>query len=195
VAGPKFYAVRVPAPAQVFTTWDECQRAVHGKPGALFKSFSSRAEAETWAGLRSTSAPVVAPGLRVYVDGSFRPGFLQAGWAWVAIENGRELARASGTSPGPAESRNIDGECIAAVEALRWLTKQGRPGVICHDYEGVARWALRDWKANSIIAKWYQEQACPLVGKNHFEKITAHAGDPWNELVDQLAKAALDPKT
>jgi len=192
MAGPKFYAVRIPAPAAVYNTWDECQRVVHGKAGAQFKSFASRLEAETWAGLHASAPVEVATGLRVYVDGSFRPGRKEAGWAWVAIENGTELARASGISPGPAESRNIDGECIAAVQALQWLAQEERTGVICHDYEGLARWALKDWKANSIIAKWYQEQACPLLRKNRFEKVTAHAGDPWNELVDQLAKASLD---
>lgn len=187
----KFYAVRIPAPARIFTDWDSCQKAVQGQSGALFKSFASRHEAEVWAGMiDQVESPKL--GLRVYVDGSFRPGFSAAGWAWVAIENGVELARGSGVTPGAAESRNIDGECYAAVRALQWLSEHGKAGVICHDYEGLARWALGQWKANSNIAKWYQENAKPLLGKNHFEKVTAHAGDPWNELVDQLAKKALE---
>lgn len=189
----KFYAVRVPAPPAIYTDWDSCQKAVHGKAGAQFRGFATRAEAETWAGIPSSA--VASPStkeLRVYVDGSFKPSSSFAGWGWVAVKDGKEIARASGVTDGPAESRNIDGECLAAVEALRWLSSQGLHGVICHDYEGLARWALRQWKANSNIAKWYQESAIPLLGKNRFEKVTAHSGDPWNDLVDQLAKRALE---
>jgi ribonuclease HI len=194
MATPKFYAVRSPAPASVYTTWPECQKAVHGKAGALFKSFASRAEAEDWAGLRG---PVLAPlktGLRVYVDGSFRPGRAEAGWAWVAVQDGKEIARGSGASEKPAESRNIDGECLAAVRALQWLDAHNKTATICHDYEGLARWALKEWKANSIIAKWYQEAVAPILKGNRFEKVAAHSGDPWNDLVDELAKASLDKK-
>jgi ribonuclease HI len=128
----------------------------------------------------------------VYVDGSFRPGKAEAGWAWVAIEAGREVARGSGKTHEPALSRNIDGECEAAVRAIEWLFAQGKAATICHDYEGLAHWALREWKANSEIAKRYQESVIPILGDSRFEKIVAHSGDPWNELVDQLAKAALD---
>ena len=192
MAGPKFYAVLKPEPATIYLTWDECRRAVHGKAGAVYRSFASRAEAEAWAGL-STFTPIPhGEGIRVYVDGSFRPDRVEAGWAWVAVEEGKELARGSGKTLGPAESRNIDGECEAAIQALQWLSAQGKTGTICHDYEGLSRWALRQWKANSIIAKYYQEQAIPLLGKSRFEKVTAHSGDFWNEVVDGLAKAALD---
>lgn len=188
----KFYAVRIPAPPQIFSDWDSCQKVVHGQAGAVFKSFSTRTEAELWAGIATSSTHSLKPGLRVYVDGSFRPNSPLAGWAWVAVEGSLEIARGSGVTPGPAESRNIDGECHAAVQALQWLSQQGKTGTICHDYEGLARWALKQWKANSNIAKWYQECVSPLLGRNQFEKVTAHSGDPWNELVDQLAKKALD---
>ena len=187
----RFYAVRVPAPAKVFESWEDCERTVRGVSGAQFKSFASRTEADAWVGLGASVAKV-ASGLRVYVDGSFKPGHSEAGWAWVAVEDGKEIARGSGVTDGPALSRNIDGECLAAVSALQWLQQVQRTGVICHDYEGLSRWALRQWKANSEIAKRYQESVRPLLSGNRFEKVTAHAGDPWNELVDLLAKAALD---
>jgi len=181
----------MPLPAVVYTTWSECERAVHGKAGALFKSFASREEAERWAGLRDVPSPVKT-GLRVYVDGSFRNGNSKAGWAWVAVQDGKEIARGSGATLEPAESRNIDGECEAAIKALEWLHEHGKTGTICHDYEGLAHWAEHNWKANSIIAKRYQQSVDPILGKNNFEKVTAHSGDPWNELVDELAKKALE---
>jgi ribonuclease HI len=54
--------------------------------------------------------------LRIFVDGSFSPDFDRAGWAFVAVENGAELASGYGITPYPAESRNIDGELMALTK-------------------------------------------------------------------------------
>ncbi|HSQ41016.1 MAG TPA: ribonuclease H family protein [Fibrobacteraceae bacterium] len=191
----KYYAVRKPEPATVYTTWEECQRVVHGKAGAQFKSFPTRTQAEEWAGLHSLTKKQPITGLRVYVDGSFMQGTAEAGWAWVAVEDGKELAHKAGRTAGPAQSRNIDGECEATIQALRWLQSQGRSATICHDYEGLAAWAQKRWKAEKPVAKNYQQAVLPLLGKNTFEKVVAHTGDFWNERVDQLAKEALAPKS
>lgn len=188
----KYYAVRKPLPITIHTTWGACEAQVKGQAGAEFKSFATLAEAEQWAGLKSVSK--VISGLRIYVDGSFMPAYAEAGWAWVAVHNGKEIARGSGKTTGAALSRNIDGECEAAYHALLWANGQEMSAIVCHDYEGVARWALREWKANSDIAKQYQAKVIPLLGKHRFEKVKAHAGDVWNELVDQLAKEALTGK-
>ncbi len=188
----KFYAVKKPLPAAVYESWTECEARVKGLAGALFKSFTTRHEAEQWAGIPVTvSAEVVMKGLRIYVDGSYMPQYPQAGWAWVAVLDGKEVARGSGATPEPALSRNIDGECEAAYHALLWAKEQPLAATICHDYEGLSRWALKQWKANSEIAIQYQQKVIPLLRNHRFEKVKAHSGDPWNELVDHLAKEAL----
>jgi ribonuclease HI len=170
-------------------SWPDCQKRVHGVPGVLFKSFATRELATEWIeGLKSPPKQ----GLRVYVDGSFMPKSRYAGWGWVAVENGKVLASAYGKTPLPAESRNIDGELCAATEAMHWLASQGRYGVICHDYEGVARWALAQWKANSAVAKRYLEDIAEVKKWADFEKVDAHTGEQWNEMADQLAKKALE---
>ena len=184
----KFYAIKTPNESKIVMTWAECEKLTHGVKGVLFKSFGSRAEAEAW--ISGMEAPV-PDGLRVFVDGSFSPGFPKSGWAFVVTENDVEIARGSGITAFDAESRNIDGEVMASFQAMRWLDANDRSGTICHDYEGIARWAKGEWQAKSNIAKRYVAAAQPFLHRVSFEKVEAHTGVKWNELVDKLAKDAI----
>ena len=184
----KFYAIKSPEESKIVMTWAECEKLTHGVKGVLFKSFATRAEAEAW--LSGIEAPI-PDGLRVFVDGSFTPDFPKSGWAFVVTENDKEIARGSGITAFDAESRNIDGEVMASFQAMKWLDAHDKSGVICHDYEGVARWAKGEWKAKSSIAQKYVQASRPFVHRVSFEKVAAHTGVKWNELVDQLAKDAI----
>lgn len=185
----KFYAIKSLSESKIVTTWAECEKLTHGVKGVLYKSFATIEEAECW--ISGLQAPV-PKGIRIFVDGSFKPNCKYSGWAFVATENDIEIARASGLTAFEAESRNIDGEVMASYKAMRWLSEQKKSGVICHDYEGVARWAKGEWKAKSNIAKRYIEASKPFIHLVSFEKVTAHTGVKWNELVDKLAKDAID---
>ena len=185
----KFYAIKRPDGGQIVETWDECEKIVHGAKGLKYKSFSSVAEAHAWLSGIEAEEP---GGLRIYVDGSFMPGCDKAGWAFVAVENGAEVARGSGHTAFAAESRNIDGECMASYQAMRWLDLNDKYATICHDYEGIARWARGEWKAKSHIAQQYVAAVKPFLFRVKFEKVAAHTGVKWNETVDSLAKAAIE---
>lgn len=184
----KFYAIKSPNESKIVMTWAECEKLTHGVKGVLFKSFGSRAEAEAW--ISGMEAPV-PDGIRVFVDGSFSPNFPKSGWAFVVTENDKEIARGSGITAFDAESRNIDGEVMASFQAMRWLDANDKTGTICHDYEGIARWAKGEWQAKSNIAKRYVAAAQPYLHRVSFEKVEAHTGVKWNELVDKLAKEAI----
>ena len=54
-----------------------------------------------------------------------------------------------------------------------------------------SRWAKGEWQAKSNIAKRYVAAAKPYLHRVSFEKVAAHTGVKWNELVDQLAKDAI----
>ena len=184
----KFYAIKSPEESKIVMTWAECEKLTLGVKGVLFKSFATRAEAEAW--ISGIEAPI-PDGLRVFVDGSFTPDFPKSGWAFVVTENDKEIARGSGITAFDAESRNIDGEVMASFQAMKWLDAHDKSGVICHDYEGIARWAKGEWQAKSNIAKRYVAAAQPYLHRVKFEKVAAHTGVKWNELVDQLAKDAI----
>ena len=184
----KFYAVKSDNEKKIVTTWTECEKLTHGVKGVLFKSFATREEAEAWLDGMEAPAP---DGIRVFVDGSFSPGFAHSGWAFVVTDNDKEIARGSGITAFEAESRNIDGEVMASFQAMRWLDAHDMNGVICHDYEGIARWAKGEWQAKSNIAQMYVKAAKPYLHRVQFEKVAAHTGVKWNELVDKLAKEAI----
>ena len=189
MAKAKFYAIKGADGGKVVTNWPECEKLTHGVKGALFKAFGTREEAEAW--VAGVTAKCPEGGLRVFVDGSFSPDYARAGWAFVAVEDGAEIASEWGVTAFPAESRNIDGELLAAYRAMRWLKMNGREGIICHDYECVARWAKGEWKAKSHVAQRYIESISELAKGVRFEKVEAHTGVRWNEEVDKRAKLAI----
>ena len=49
----KYYAVAVGKKPGIYTKWDECKAMVHGFPGAVYKSFKTLEEAETFTGKRT----------------------------------------------------------------------------------------------------------------------------------------------
>jgi ribonuclease HI len=185
----KFYAIKRPEGGQIVDSWEVCETLVRGEKGVKYKSFSNRAEAEAWLSGEVAEEP---KGVRVYVDGAFMPGCDKAGWAFVVIEDGKEIARGSGFTAFAAESRNIDGECMASYQAMRWLDHNDKYATICHDYEGIARWARGEWQAKSNIARQYVAAVKPLLFRVKFEKVAAHTGVKWNEIVDKLAKDAVE---
>ena len=68
----KYYAVRVGARTGVFTSWEECQKAVDGFSGAKFKKFHSLEEAEKFVYEDNDSKPIkedlVDGYINAYVD-------------------------------------------------------------------------------------------------------------------------------
>ena len=65
---------------------------------------------------------------------------------------------------------------------------------IFYDYEGIESWVTGEWKANLDYTKNYVEYArrASTKVKLHFIKVRAHTGVELNELVDSLAKEAIE---
>jgi len=168
-------------------SWPECEKLVTGKPGVKYKSFALKEDAEAWI----SGKKVIKKGLRIYVDGSFMPTNERAGWSWVAVENGVEIAYDFGTTPHPAASRNIDGELYAAWKAMEYLAKIQRKGTICYDYQGVESWATGEWNTGSSVSQIYVNRISEIKIWADFEKVTGHSGDEWNDRADDLAKGVL----
>ncbi|MDR3002239.1 MAG: ribonuclease H family protein [Fibromonadaceae bacterium] len=188
---PKIYVAKFSDETHwIGDNWPDCEKLVMGKAGVKYKSFAKMEDAKAWI----SGKKVVKKGLRVYIDGSFMPISDYAGWSWIAVENGVEIAKDFGTTPHPAASRNIDGELHAAWKAMEYLAKKKRKGTICYDYQGVESWATEEWKTSSAVSQIYVNRIADLKVWASFEKIAAHSGDEWNEKADELAKAALQKK-
>ena len=93
-----------------------------------------------------------------------------------------------------ATMHNVAGEIKGAEAAMRYAMEHHIPAItIYHDYEGIAKWCLGDWKTNKEGTKAYKafyEEASKEVSIR-FQKVTGHSGDHYNDLADHLAKKAL----
>ena len=77
---------------------------------------------------------------------------------------------------------------------MRYAVEQGFQKLyIYHDYEGIAKWCLGEWKTNKEGTKAYKAYFDSIRDKLQvvFVKVAAHTGDKYNEMADKLAKEAL----
>ena len=200
----KFYAVRKGHRPGVYTTWPSCEEQVKGFPGAVYKAFPTKAQALAFVGESLPDTTVLPPAetlpatdtIHVWVDGSCLPnsnGRLNFGWAYVILDGGRELHRASGHDV-PAEARrhrNVAGEIQAVLQALEWCRAHGIAAAAIHfDYQGLASWVEGRWKTRTALTQAYAERVRALGMTLTWHKVQAHSGEPHNELVDQLAREA-----
>lgn len=209
MAKKKIYAVRKGKTTGIFYSWDECSASVNGYPGAEYKSFTMKEEANAYLGnsfaaqieeekkdQKNTAPDRTESTLTAYVDGSFDPSIGKYAFGCILLTPEGETIRESGNGQDPESLaiRNVAGEMLGAMYAVQWAINHGYPSLtIYYDYEGIAKWAKGDWKAKNKRTQQYAEF---MNGKRSyiqlsFQKVKAHSGDHYNEEVDKLAKSAL----
>jgi ribonuclease HI len=195
-----FYAVKQGKNPGIYKTWDECKAQVEGFSGALYKGFSTRKEAEIY--LSGNVESVIESDnskeadITIYVDGSFDVATNVYGYGCVVIKKDGSIEQyyGAGNNPECVLLRNVAGEMLAAMSAVRYAIRSGCKSVnICYDYSGIEMWAIGAWKANNDLTLkystsmkgWQDEIAIS------FQKVAAHTGEKYNEMVDKLAKYAV----
>ena len=201
MAKKKVYAVRTGRETGIFDTWDECQKMVTGYPGAEFKGFLTRDEAEAFLNREKSTADVDNPnpaeeGLIIYVDGSFDAEAGKYSYGCIVLTPDGEIIELSesGDDPQYSDIRNVAGEMLGAQRAAEWAVEHEYPTLdIRYDYVGIEKWVSGDWKANHALTQKYAEimKEYQKKIKIKFTKVEAHTGVYFNEKVDQLAKKAL----
>ncbi len=204
MAKKNFYAAVFQDKAhRIYSNWADCLRATRGVPNVQFKGFATREEAQTWIALTTpgeaslsveekAEAGYPAGTVLVYVDGSYIHGKCKrAGWAWLAVRDGKVIGQDSGVTQKDALSRNIDGELEAAARAMEWAHGQGYRAVIHHDYSGISMWATGAWKVKAEVSQGYVERIQDIKSGVRFHKVAGHSGDLYNDMVDKLAGDAI----
>jgi len=208
----KFYAVKKGSVTGVFETWEECRASVAGYPGAVYKSFKTKEEAEAFLheGMPGTfQGPATEENesslekpvsketdcVKIYVDGSYHTGTEEFSYGMVVLKDGREETFCEKfADPELSSMHNVAGEIFGARAAMQYALDNNIDEIaIYHDYEGIARWCLGDWKTNKEGTKAYKafyDEASKQV-KVHFVKVTGHSNDKYNDMADELAKEAL----
>ena len=128
MAKKKFYAVKKGLTTGIFDTWEKCQAAVKGYPGAEFKGFVTEEEARAYLGPEvettfdrkpsgeagsQAKGPRAGEGLAAYVDGSFDQTVGRYAFGCILlVPDGREIRiSGSGDNPESLAIRNVAGKC------------------------------------------------------------------------------------
>ena len=217
MAGKKFYAIargRVPG---IYDNWPLAHAQVMGFPGARYKGFASRSEAEVWLKeapapggpgrpktVKGRPAPVVAPPrpgtVLVYSDGGarFNPG--PGGYGVIIIADGcqRELAG------GYRHTTNNRMELMGCIVALDSLAGCDKPIVVHTDSQYVVNGISKGWALSWRKRGWLKGDRQPALNADlwgrlldllegrevTFQWVRGHVGHPENERCDELAVAS-----
>lgn len=120
MAEAKYYAVKIGKVPGIYRSWDACKAMVHGFPGAVYKSFKTMEEAESFLGGRgmrsntveesqtkmssnvvknsrqgktavvAAGAPDTLPEIYAFVDGSYNIATKVYGYGGFLIHNGEK---------------------------------------------------------------------------------------------------------
>lgn len=214
----KFYAVRVGKIPGIYRTWSQAEEQVKGFSGAEYKSFSTEEEAIKYISfeekkessniLDETSIVNQKIDLEIkslqdgeviaFVDGSHSldaDGKEKYSFGVLLITNESEnsLYKAF-VDKAYMESRNIAGEIEGVKQAILWAINSNKQKIkIFYDYEGIEKWATKEWKAKVQVSQEYNkffDEKSKLINIE-FEHVKAHSGIVYNEKADELAKRAL----
>ena len=199
-----FYAVRKGRKPGIYKTWKECQEQVVGFSGAEFRGFVTLPEAEKFMqgpGKEAVDDLVEKGGegdVIAYVDGSYDHSLRAYSYGAVLItaDDVVELS-GRGQDEQAAALRNVAGEMLGAMNAVKWCISHGFTSLEIHyDYEGIEKWVNGAWQAKNTYTQSYAAYMRNAKKKLaiSFWKVRAHTGVELNERADRLAKAALHKK-
>ncbi|MFT4449088.1 viroplasmin family protein [Bacillus subtilis] len=213
----KVYAVRRGHETGIFSTWEECKKAVDGFSKAEYKGFPSMEEAKAYLDQEGNKEEKPSKSLTTketeldkgntviaYVDGSYKKELKRYSYGLLLIlpDGKQEKYWDNDDNEKALESSNIAGELWGAMVAIDKAIDLKFDNIhIRHDYEGIAKWAKGEWRANKFVAKQYKEFIDKKKEKINisFEWVKGHSNNKYNDLVDNLAKKALNtnqqPKT
>ena len=136
--------------------------------------------------------------IKIYTDGSCigNPG--KGGWAAIIINNNNKKI----ISGRKKNTTNNQMELMAAIEALKKIPKDQEVQMYTDSKyvkmgitEWIKKWSQNDWKTSSKqrvknIELWKELNDISKKHKIEWHWVKAHAGNPNNEEVDELAKKA-----
>ncbi|PSL43577.1 ribonuclease HI [Salsuginibacillus halophilus] len=157
MAKTKYYVVWKGRKPGIYTSWPACEEQVKGYPGAQFKSFQSKAEAEAAYYQTEKQAPAhtgeknqagyIEESISVDAGSHGNPGIVE--FRGVYTKTGEVVFQ----SPKIHIGTNNMGEFLAIVEALKWLKeKEEHAWPVYSDSATAMKW-VRERKVNSTLKR------------------------------------------
>lgn len=190
----KYYAVKKGKVPGIYHSWAECQAQTKGYSGAIFKSFTTRVEAENFiddststsrtSSTSSTSSQSENNEVKytVYTDGSYYDN--SAGGAAVVVET-KSVFYAKVHKD--EEQSNNRGELLGIILALQNTTGN----IVIHTD---SQYSINILSNGYTAKKNFDmiEQIRTLMKNRvvHYQYVPAHTGVLYNEIADQYAKLA-----
>lgn len=192
----KFYAVKKGRKKGIFKSWSECKKQIDKFSGAEFKSFEKIEDAYSYLNNSKKTINQEEKKIDFYVDGSFNSEKNIYGSGIVVLKNNKiiEKISISGKDKDLVAMNNVAGELNAAIEAFNYAIEKSYKEInLYFDYIGIEKWATKEWKANKLGTKKYQEIYDNSIKKIkiNFIKVKAHSGNKYNDMADMLAKEAI----
>ena len=136
--------------------------------------------------------------IKIYTDGSCLENPGNGGWAAIIFMNNEKII----ISGHKKNTTNNQMELMAAIEALKKIPKDQEVQMYTDSKyvnmgitEWIKKWSQNDWKTSSKqkvknIELWKELNEVSKKHKIEWHWVKAHAGNPNNEEVDELAKKA-----
>lgn len=118
----------------------------------------------------------------LYTDGSCLKNPGCGGWAFILIEEDREIHM----SDSEKSTTNNKMELQAVIEGLRFIKRNGRCKIYS-DSMYVINCAIGKWKRKANQDLWKEYDEVSFDKKLEFEWVKGHSGDEYNEKVDKMA--------
>lgn len=213
----KFYAVRVGKTPGIYRTWSQTEEQIKGFPGAEFKSFGTIQDAEKYIISKSEDCinesddieaindeilkkigNLESDQVMAFVDGSYSPdadGREKYGFGAILVTKESEINLFKAfVNMEYMDSRNVAGEIEGVRQSILWAIENEKKEItIFYDYEGIEKWATKEWKSNRKLTKEYSkfyDEKSKLI-KIKFRHVKAHSGILYNERADELARRSL----
>ena len=173
-----FYAVRTGRSPGVYLTWDECKKQTIGFPGAVFKKFKTKEEAEAFISVQGgydalnhqseehlpqfhTLSEIKPPDIirefegvdteaLAYVDGSFQAATKVYGYGGILMkrDGAFSIFQDSGTDPSLTSMRNVAGEIHGAMAAVCAAREEALP-LLETQLHGASRSSMIIWASSA----------------------------------------------
>lgn len=205
----KYYPVYANDCKKIFTDWDTAKRFIAQYPnGAKYKKCDTEEQASKFLeDIQSFIDPTqpITPQTEkellatlsgstaiAYTDGSFdsKTGLWGAGAIVYDSKCPDRVFTDIGCGTEYNQHRNVTGELVGALLAInRAISERFDNLILYHDYEGVGKWADKNWKAKIELTKIYAQRIEELRKEINiiFLWVKSHAGTKHNEWADKLA--------